>query len=98
MSTSRLDNATVVEYLAQVDSDADAMEASMSGSLSQKDTDLFNSPNFIELVHILLADPMLVVPCLNWLHQKQAIIATAKLEALYSPEELAALRKSLPES
>ena len=41
------------------------------------------------------SNPMLTVPCLNWLHQKQAVIATAKLEALYSPEELTAMREKM---
>jgi SAM-dependent MidA family methyltransferase len=36
-----------------------------------------------------------VAPTLNWLKQKQAQIARAQLESLYTPEELEEMFKSI---
>jgi hypothetical protein len=58
-------------------------------------TELFDSPAFQELVHILLAQPILVAPCLNFLRLKQAQMSRAQLEVLYTPEELAVLYAKL---
>ena len=60
-----------------------------------QDTDLFQSPKFQEIVHILLTDPILVAPSLNWLKQKQSDMARAKLEALYTPEQLEEMYKEV---
>jgi hypothetical protein len=60
-------------------------------------TELFESPAFQELVHILLANPILVAPTLNFLRLKQAQMSRAQLEVLYTPEELEALYAKLAE-
>lgn len=60
-------------------------------------TELFDSPAFQELVHILLDNPILVSPCLNFLKLKTAQMSRAQLEVLYTPEELEALYAKLEE-
>jgi len=60
-------------------------------------TDLFNSPKFQELVHVLLQNPILVAPALNFVKLKQAQMARAQLETLYTPEQLEEMYNNLDE-
>lgn len=66
-----------------------------AGPSAGPDTDLFNSPKFQELVHLLLGDPILVSPTLNFLRLKKAQMSQAQLQVLYSPEELEQLYADL---
>lgn len=66
-----------------------------AGPSAGPDTDLFNSPKFQELVHLLLGDPILVAPTLNYLRIKKAQMSRAQLEVLYTPEELEQLYADL---
>ena len=89
----------ILDALDKIDESSAREEFELWGNTgvgSTQDTDLFNSPKFQELVHILLSDPILVAPCLLWLKQKQADISRAKLEALYTKEQLEQLYKSIP--
>ena len=78
------------EALDQIDNDVDQEVYGLwGGNLpNQQNTDLFESPKFREIVGLLLQSPILVAPTLNWIRQKQADIARAQLEALYTPEQL----------
>jgi hypothetical protein len=78
------------EALDQIDEDVDQEVYGLWGGnlANTQNTDLFDSPKFREIVVLLLQSPILVAPTLNWIRQKQADIARAQLEALYTPEQL----------
>lgn len=94
------DRFNILEALNKIEDESMQMEQELWGSVrpgAPQDTDLFSSPKFQELVQILLSDPILVAPTLNFLTAKQAQIAQAKLEALYTPEQLEEMYKDLQE-
>jgi hypothetical protein len=49
----------------------------------------------VSIVQILQGELMLCDPCLRWLKAKQAELADAKLRALYTEEELTAMREAM---
>jgi hypothetical protein len=94
----RLNNKLVAEFFSKVDEESDQDELNLFGSMTPRatqSTDLFASPKFREIVDILLSMPILTAPTLNWLKIKQAQMARAQLEALYTKEELAEMYKSI---
>ena len=94
----RLNNKMVAEFFSKVDEESNQDELSIFGNMtpqSTQSTDLFASPKFKEIVDILLAAPILTTPTLNWLKQKQAQMARAQLEALYTKEELEEMYKQV---
>lgn len=91
------DKLNILDALDKIDEASAREEYELwgnTGAGAGPDTDLFQSPKFQQIVHILLADPILVAPSLNWLLQKQSDIARAKLEALYTPEQLEEMYKN----
>ena len=56
------------------------------------------TPRMLEILSLLIDDPILCEPCLRWLHSKRAQIASSKLAALYTPEEIEALRQEMQEA
>lgn len=83
------DRFNILEALDKIDEDSKREDWELWGNTQAgADTDLFNSPKFQELVNLLLQSPILVSPTLNWVRYKQAAIARAQLETLYSQEEL----------
>ena len=85
------------KYDAEVEQMANELWGGNQVGAPAPGTELFESPAFQELVHILLANPILVAPCLNFLRLKQAQMSRAQLEVLYTPEELEALYAKLAE-
>ena len=88
----------ITEMLNNIQDESDREEWELWGGVRPGDsqsTELFNSPKFKEVIHILLRSPILVAPVLNWLRQKQAQLARAQLESLYTPEELEEMYKSI---
>ena len=88
----------ILDDLRKIQDESDREEWELWGGVGPGDTqstDLFNSPKFKEIVDILLKSPILVAPTLNWLKQKQAQIARAQLESLYTPEELEEMYKKI---
>lgn len=69
----------------------------MFGTPGQAANDLVRSPKFQEIVKLLHAEPMFVEPTLLFLQEKQQKVAMAKLQALYTPEQLDALIKRAQE-
>lgn len=53
------------------------------------------SPKFQQITVILNENPILIGPCLEWLGHKQAEIAMATLNALYTPEQIEAMKKQM---
>jgi hypothetical protein len=53
------------------------------------------TPVMVEIVRRLQATPLLVVPTLEWIKQKEAELANAQLSVLYTPEELKAMRAAM---
>ena len=88
----------VAEFFSKVDEESDQDELNLFGGMGSKSpqsTDLFASPKFREIVDILLATPILTAPTLSWLKIKQAQMARAQLEALYTKEELEEMYKQV---
>jgi hypothetical protein len=94
----RLNNKLVAEFFNRVDDESDQAELDLFGGMTPKSTqstDLFASPKFREIVDILLSTPILTTPTLSWLKIKQAQMARAQLEALYTKEELEEMYKQV---
>lgn len=72
----------------EVDQEAFSLWGSNAGMGAMSGTEIFESPKFKQIVFILIANPILVQPTLNFLMLKQAQISKAQLEVLYTPEEL----------
>lgn len=89
MTTTKLN---IIEALNKIDEESAREDWELWGNtqagIGSKETDLFKSQKFQEIVHILVNQPILVGPTLNWLYAKQAQIARAQLEALYTKEQL----------
>ena len=95
---NRLDNKLMAEFFSKVDEESNQDELDLFGSMGPRttqSTDLFASPKFREIVDILLATPILTAPTLSWLKIKQAQMARAQLEALYTKEELEEMYKQV---
>lgn len=92
---------SIKEALDQYDQEVDALSNELWGGnqvgVVAPGAEIFESPNFKEIVHILMANPILVQPVLNFLRLKQAQMSRAQLEVLYTPEELEALYAKLAE-
>jgi len=79
----------------EVDQESFELWGNVNGAGPMGGTDLFESPAFKEIIFILIANPILVSPVLNFLRLKQAQMSRAQLEVLYTPEELAELYKKV---
>ena len=94
----RLNNKMVAEFLSKVEEDSNQDQLDLFGSMTPRatqSTELFSSPKFREIVDILLGAPILTAPTLNWLKLKQAQMAKAQLEVLYTQEELTEMYKQV---
>ena len=83
---------TFVEQLKTIEDGSREEELALWGGVQgtfTNQTDLTNSPNYREIVAILHKSPLLVAPTLKFLQVKQAAMARAQLDVLYTPEELA---------
>jgi len=78
------------EYIEASDEDITRESLELFG-VGQKQLDI--PPRVFEIVKLLLAKPILVQPCLQWLNERLALLAQAELNVLYTPEQLAELRK-----
>jgi hypothetical protein len=76
-------------FLAAV-AEATAAQDAVLGSESEQAQ---ITPKMVEVVQLLVANPLLVTPTLKWLKQKEAELAGAQLAVLYSSEELTAMRE-----
>jgi len=90
-SLMKSNTPSLSEQLAKIEEEGYAEDAALWGPQAGRPgpNDLANSPKFQELVRTLHEHPILVEPALNWLREKQAQLARAQLEVLYSPEQLA---------
>jgi hypothetical protein len=88
------------DRLAELDQEEAAQDMAMWGGVAagfQTDRNsLVNSPKYQQIVALLHETPLLVAPCLRWLQQKRAQLATVQLQALYTPEELEQMVRDLP--
>lgn len=79
------------DIAGSVDADIAAMRARMPGAAK----DVQFSPKVLEAVALLQTEPMLQVPCVEWLRTKLAQIAQAKLVLLYGQERAAEMIESV---
>ena len=83
---------TLKERFDQAEAEADAEAVGLWGMGTQQlQPSLMSSPKFRTILAILVEQPLLVTPVLNWLLQKRAEMAQAQLGVLYTPAELEAL-------
>jgi len=85
--------ADVQKFCNTTDAEVDHLEAEMFGGGEQAEL----TPRMVAIVQLLQAEPILCEPCLRWLKQKQAELAAAKLQTLYTTEEIAAMQHQLKE-
>jgi len=90
-------NFNIAEALDKIENDVDREEWSLWGGQQpgNQNTDLFQSPKFQDIVQLLMQSPILVAPTLNWIRKKQAQIAQAQLQTLYTQEELEEMYKQV---
>jgi len=77
----------LTELDKEIQSEEQLLWGGVQGSLGTQ-TDLINSPKFQEAFKLLAAEPILVAPVLRFVQEKMAAMALAKLQVLYSPDEL----------
>ena len=81
----------ISDYLDRLDKEAEQDDLSMWGMAAgggDPTNSLFRSAKFRELVSLLMAEPILVGPTLEWVKVKRAEMARKQLEVLYTPEQL----------
>lgn len=84
----------IEDYLERLDKEAEQDDLSMWGMAAgggDPSHSLFRSAKFRELVALLMAEPILVGPTLEWVKTKRAQMARKQLEVLYTPEQLEAM-------
>lgn len=85
----------ILDRLKELDEETRAEEERMFGSASSAASSLSRSPRFQAINRLLHENPILVEPVLRFIQQKIAAIELAKLQILYTPEELEELRQRM---